>query len=489
MFLVLQFPLGDLRSFAPEHGRLVSPTWPNPGEGQYLRSAGHVRRRKLGGLNNWIGESRICVANRALRFSADRNDFKVGNGAWLEPCVRRFFFDGHVAAKFEIGFRVRTEGGGVDLGKSGLRNLLNRLFLLPVHVPNGEGRKLIPLISAGKELASFYRLASTSRGQTGHGAEIARLVQPGAPMLFIESGMADLVQNPFLAKKIVDLNESEAALSHFWLNHEKLNGREIRCWLMQCKGSRSDYARELRISLLRLNAGRVGLEILLDAILKKIISPDPFSEESQRLQDFLNGVVDQYVRVPVEFQGSSLLAVACQTENTVLAGDAGRLIDTLKTEFKIRRQVWGKTERKLATLATAINSIDFSMERLNIIMGDQIKGDKYEAGQVLTQGRGAKSEVQQVTFNQLWQQNKEHVDLGMLAAELAKLRAELRTMASAPEHYVEIGAIASAEVEAEKGNGEKVYEALAKAGQWSLGVAEKIGIGLATAVLKTSLGV
>jgi len=122
-------------------------------------------------------------------------------------------------------------------------------------------------------------------------------------------------------------------------------------------------------------------------------------------------------------------------------------------------------------------------------MGDQISGDKYEAGQVVTQGANAKTEVQQVTFNQIWQQNKEKVDLGALGAELATLRSELGAKASAPEHYIEIGAIASAEVEAGKGNGEKVYEALAKAGKWSLDVAEKIGIGVATAALKTSLGV
>ena len=73
--------------------------------------------------------------------------------------------------------------------------------------------------------------------------------------------------------------------------------------------------------------------------------------------------------------------------------------------------------------------------------------------------------------------------------ELGKLRDALLTKAAEPEHYVEMEAIASAELAAKKGDGKKVFEALSKAGKWSLSVAEKIGIGVATAAIKTSLGI
>jgi hypothetical protein len=85
-------------------------------------------------------------------------------------------------------------------------------------------------------------------------------------------------------------------------------------------------------------------------------------------------------------------------------------------------------------------------------------------------------------------ENGNAVDLPKLAGELERLRTELAPSAKTSEHFAEIGAIASAEMEAQKGNGEKAVEALSKTGKWSLGVAEKIGVGLATAVIKTSLG-
>lgn len=349
MFLILQFPLGDLRSFVTEHSRLPHPAWPQPGVGQYLRSAGQVRRRHLGGLNNWIGESKICHANHALRFSGDRNDFKIDGDIALEPCFRRFFFDGYIAGKFEIGFRVNAGSSPIDLDKQDFNRMLAKLFSHPVHIARHGDEKAIPLVSAGRKLAGFYASASTSGRPVEQERQDAALVEPGAPLLFIEAGAEDRVRNPFHAKEIAGLDTSRVTLSHFWLNNAKLSNTEIRCWLMHCQGGRTDYARELRISLLRLNASRVGLEVLADALRTKRVSPEPFSEQSERLQLYLSDVVDRYVRVPPEFQHSSLLGIALQSENAVLANDAGLLIDILKTETRIRRQVLGKAERSLAT--------------------------------------------------------------------------------------------------------------------------------------------
>ena len=64
----------------------------------------------------------------------------------------------------------------------------------------------------------------------------------------------------------------------------------------------------------------------------------------------------------------------------------------------------------------------------------------------------------------------------------------LKAGATEAGHFVEMGAIAAAEIEARKGNGERVLEALSRAGKWSLDVAGKIGVGVATAALKSALG-
>lgn len=124
--------------------------------------------------------------------------------------------------------------------------------------------------------------------------------------------------------------------------------------------------------------------------------------------------------------------------------------------------------------------------RTNIIK-EVIMGDKYEAGQVGAQGPN--SSAQGNTFNQVLQQNKNQLDLKTLSKELESLRINMQNEASTAEHYSEMGVIANAEIEANKGNESKALEYLSKTGKWSLGIAEKIGVGVATAAIKSTLGI
>ncbi len=113
-------------------------------------------------------------------------------------------------------------------------------------------------------------------------------------------------------------------------------------------------------------------------------------------------------------------------------------------------------------------------------------GDRYEAGQVGAQGPHA--HAHDMTFNQIWNQAKGNIDLPTLSKELKILREELQKSAKNAEEFAEIGAVANAEIEALKGDGPKALSALAKAGKWALNVAEKIGVGVATAAIKTACG-
>jgi uncharacterized protein YjbI with pentapeptide repeats len=120
------------------------------------------------------------------------------------------------------------------------------------------------------------------------------------------------------------------------------------------------------------------------------------------------------------------------------------------------------------------------------VIGDS-QGDIYHTpGQAGAIGRGA--HAHDMTFNQLWNQSGQLIDLQGLATELAMLRQHLRRIAVEPDHDVAIGAVAEAEMAAKARNGPKVLEWLSKAGQWVLDNAEKIGVGVATAALKTALG-
>lgn len=116
-------------------------------------------------------------------------------------------------------------------------------------------------------------------------------------------------------------------------------------------------------------------------------------------------------------------------------------------------------------------------------MGD----DKFynERNQVGQQGSGLKAG--DLSFYQT-NLSSDNVDAAQLAEELGKLREALKNDSSTPEHDLEIGSIAAAEVEAGKGNVTAALEHLKKITGWALGVAEKIGIPVAIAAIKQQAG-
>ncbi len=88
-------------------------------------------------------------------------------------------------------------------------------------------------------------------------------------------------------------------------------------------------------------------------------------------------------------------------------------------------------------------------------------------------------------IHNIHRQKTSDVDLVQLAKELSALRHAMRAAASGdPEEDVAIGAVAKAETEAKAGNGPAAVTSLKNAGRWALGVAEKIGVGVAIGVLK-----
>jgi hypothetical protein len=97
--------------------------------------------------------------------------------------------------------------------------------------------------------------------------------------------------------------------------------------------------------------------------------------------------------------------------------------------------------------------------------------------------------VHDIDFTQLWNEVGSRTDLNALSNELAKLREEMLKQAKTAEHHAAIGAVASAQIQAEKGYGEKAFEYLSNAGKWALDTATQIGVRVAALALKESLGI
>jgi hypothetical protein len=83
------------------------------------------------------------------------------------------------------------------------------------------------------------------------------------------------------------------------------------------------------------------------------------------------------------------------------------------------------------------------------------------------------------------------IDLVALASELSKLRQAMKSEAGASgssEQDAAIGQVAAAEKAAASKDPSKAVEALKGVGSWTLSVAEKIGVAVAAAVIKQTLG-
>lgn len=126
--------------------------------------------------------------------------------------------------------------------------------------------------------------------------------------------------------------------------------------------------------------------------------------------------------------------------------------------------------------------VDTRNHYMEVVMGDQynISG---QAGAV-----GRQAHAHDMTFSQTWEQLQGSIDLTRLATELRQLHEAMQRDAVEPSHQLAAGAVAAAEQSARQGNGPKVIKYLKSGGKWALSVAEKIGVGVATAAIKGALG-
>jgi hypothetical protein len=124
----------------------------------------------------------------------------------------------------------------------------------------------------------------------------------------------------------------------------------------------------------------------------------------------------------------------------------------------------GKAENYADQLAgVSLPPGHYSQDIRTQIIQEITMGDRYEAGQVGALGPYA--HAHDMTFNQIWNQAKKNIDLSTLSKELKTLREELQKTAKEAEEFAEIGAVANAEMEAQRGDGPKALSALAKTGK------------------------
>jgi hypothetical protein len=117
------------------------------------------------------------------------------------------------------------------------------------------------------------------------------------------------------------------------------------------------------------------------------------------------------------------------------------------------------------------------------IEGIAMSRDTYNIpGQAEAVGPGARA------HDNVFQQIQGGIDLPKLAEELGRLRNAMKDEATGTrEQDKAIGVVADAEEAATKGDGPAILQYLKSAGEWALGIAEKIGVPLAIEALKRAM--
>lgn len=490
MLLSIQFSFSDSRAFLEgEDTVLARPTWPSASpDTDFVRSFGSIRKRRLGGLLGWVGESAICEADRALRFPAvptfrDYDGLRIP----LHVAFRRFFFDGLAVGKFEIGLASETLSTYVTRKQTAA--LINHFLRLPIVIPalspkavSGE-LDLAPTSSelgqAARALARFYAASTIPHPPP---IELQEWwLRCGAPLLFLVHEAAEEIQLPFRGRVVPHRKED---LPTFELFHLEIPhaGRSLQMWVLKL-GAYTRYreARALKICLMRLHAEHESLRIVLQNIALKRINPTRRAEASMALQHYLNEATRKILGLEAEAnhltKTTDFAELARASQAFINPGDRDSLLETLKN-LDMRLNIFHKV-RDYVDTTIQINELNIQEVKMD--------SDQYNISGGQNVGFGRDARVYDGVFNQ-WQGSSASANLDDLAKELALLRAELKKQATTPEHDAAIGAVADAETAAKKGEGATVFQYLSKAGKWALDIARTIAVPVATEALKKAVG-
>ncbi|MFZ2899361.1 MAG: CHAT domain-containing protein [Saprospiraceae bacterium] len=362
MLIIYQIPIFDFRRFHPGAHFLKVPIWPAPEERDFVRGVGSVVLRRKGGLNNWIGESKICAARRSIRF-LDNPEITVDREgstlcAKLKPAFRRFYFDGMATGKYEIGFAFNSRQD-FRIKASEIEHFVDNLLKCRVEIPIvGNPPEPALLASAGKKLARQY-LHASSRLKTPF-LDDAAFIKHGSPTVYADvQGHEEVVfDKPFPILAI----QNDLKLAQTILQRQNTS---IRLWIADDLGAAEQQARNLRISVLRLDLSVQALPKIFKEIVQENIRPVRGSAESEALQQFLLKSEQRILKFSREFD-DQVIQQAKEAYDQLNAGERSALKEKLEQDIDIRRAIFLKMEQYAGTITDGHNQAPISKKILFI---------------------------------------------------------------------------------------------------------------------------
>lgn len=347
MLLIIQYTITDYRRLIDYNcGLLSSPDWPSPDEEEFIKSMGQIGNRNSGGLNNWVGESKICLAKKAIKINKWLS-FSKSKSYNIKLIFRRFYFDGFVSGKYEFGFNIDPRNDYIPISK-----IIEDLFSLTVRIPStGYQEQLSLLGNAEDELKAQYLSSTTYIKAPLNTTQEQVICSP--PNIFIEKKKDEKVKLGIKGSSI-HMDKINLTIYHFNLklkikeNHK----RDCSLWLLENANTnlfKLDYdenankrIRDIRVFLSRINSTRISLKEVLNEIKDGNIKPTPRSVESNILQEFMLSSIKNILRKESGFENDDLLILIRDIENRIIPGSNNELFQKLKKTICIRPQVLEK---------------------------------------------------------------------------------------------------------------------------------------------------
>ncbi|HEV7645223.1 MAG TPA: hypothetical protein VGO50_14865 [Pyrinomonadaceae bacterium] len=301
MLIAIQLPLTDVRPFIPDDTqRLASPLWslPNP-DLDFVRSFGVVKKRHLGGIDNWSNEEMFCRAAGALKLYPTiplAGSLIAEKISPRQRCVfrrlmadGRFQGDGSTVLRVEVGFAYRgPRGAGTGLSAKEFLNLLQLVLGQTVNVRKDEAKTAGTLLEAGKPLARDYLQKSTSQKNKEALKTETWWVAAGTPLVIVEYEPSDdILELPKYLKNVQSETLAAAGISAAYMTVE-LHKKEVGVWLLGVDNLRTNrlLLRNLRLNLFRLHAELESIKQIFRLVAQKKIEIVKKTDATERLQRF-----------------------------------------------------------------------------------------------------------------------------------------------------------------------------------------------------------
>ncbi|MFN9293546.1 MAG: hypothetical protein ACK6EB_36160, partial [Planctomyces sp.] len=316
-------------------------------------SAGSIVSRK--GFPDWIPEPRVCDARNAIKFREaiiiPLN--KRQKSLTLLPVAKRFYFDGRATGKLEIVLRPKFSKGA-DLGAISPELLANIIASTPVQMavatPHGVVRREILIRDYYKELpfqwlgmtTAFQKLEEESSGKYWIGASPPSLMIVGWSHQQLDRWRFD--QNWMVG------DERQQSLQ---IGYSKCGAKSdfSSMWTMFGKRSARDFARAMRITLLRLHAESTSLRFILKFIGSSEFNCKPRSEQSNLLQLYLHRSATQILKLLAahpDGTATKVMQLAYQVYDESTQGELELVLEKLRSTVAIRPNYFRELKNVLA---------------------------------------------------------------------------------------------------------------------------------------------